>query len=124
MSDNQDIRTVGIVGGGLMGAGIAELCAAKGYRTLVVKTSGRGLDTTRDAIAKSLQRAVTKGKIDQAEADARLERIEIGDDLNVDLEFRFASVIEDVLKLALGEDILDGKPKGHWYADDDKKKKK
>ena len=50
--------------------------------------------------------------------------IEIGDDLNVDLEFRFASVIEDVLKLALGEDILDGKPKGHWYADDDDKKKK
>ncbi len=50
--------------------------------------------------------------------------IEIGDDLNVDLEFRFASVIEDVLKLALGEDILDGKPKGHWYADDEDKKKK
>ena len=50
--------------------------------------------------------------------------IEIGDDLNVDLEFRFASVIEDVLTLALGEDILDGKPKGHWYEDDDDKKKK
>jgi len=48
--------------------------------------------------------------------------IEIGDDMNVDLEFRFASVIEDVLKLALGEDILDGERKGHWYEDEDKKK--
>ena len=48
--------------------------------------------------------------------------IEIGDDLNVDLEFSFAAVIEDVLKLALGEDILDGERKGKWYEDDDKKK--
>jgi len=48
--------------------------------------------------------------------------IESGDDMNVDLEFRFASVIEDVLKLALGEDILDGERKGHWYEDEDKKK--
>ncbi len=43
--------------------------------------------------------------------------IEIGDDLNVDLEFRFAGVIEDVLKLALGDDILDGKPKGEQFED-------
>ena len=47
--------------------------------------------------------------------------IEIGDDMNVDLEFRFAAVIEDVLRLALGEDILDGERKGHWYKDDEKK---
>ena len=46
--------------------------------------------------------------------------IEIAE-LNIDLEFRFAAVIEDVLKLALGEDILDGERKGHWYEDDDKK---
>jgi len=47
--------------------------------------------------------------------------IEIGEDLNVDLEFHFASVIEDVLKLALGDDILDGKPKGESFEDDEKK---
>ncbi|MCO4769852.1 MAG: endopeptidase La [Deltaproteobacteria bacterium] len=49
--------------------------------------------------------------------------IEIGDDLNVDLEFRFAGVIEDVLKLALGDDILDGKPRGEQFEKDDEKKK-
>ena len=48
--------------------------------------------------------------------------IEIGEDLNVDLEFKFAKVIEDVLQLALGEDILDGKPKGEQFEDEDKKK--
>ena len=48
--------------------------------------------------------------------------IEIGDDLNVDLDFRFAGVIEDVLKLALGDDILDGKLKGEQFDEDDAKK--
>jgi ATP-dependent Lon protease len=38
--------------------------------------------------------------------------IEIGEEIEIDLEYKFASRIEEVLKYALGEDILDGKPKG------------
>jgi len=44
--------------------------------------------------------------------------IEIGDDMNLDIEFTFAKVIEDVLQLALGKDILDGKPKGEQFDKD------
>ncbi|MEE2830499.1 MAG: endopeptidase La [Myxococcota bacterium] len=38
--------------------------------------------------------------------------VEIGDDIDLDLEFHFVSSIEEVLKLALGDDILDGKSRG------------
>jgi ATP-dependent Lon protease len=38
--------------------------------------------------------------------------VEIGDDVDLDLEFNFVNRIADVLKFALGDDILDGKPKG------------
>ena len=37
--------------------------------------------------------------------------VEIGDDVDLDIEFNFVNRIEDVLKLALGDDILDGKLK-------------
>jgi len=50
--------------------------------------------------------------------------VEIGDDMNLDIDFHFAAVIEDVLKLSLGEDILDGKPKGEQFDKDGKVKKK
>ena len=49
--------------------------------------------------------------------------IEIGDDHNLDLEFHFVSRIEEVLAIALGKDILDGKPKSPSDASAPKKTK-
>ena len=50
--------------------------------------------------------------------------VEIGDDVELDVEFEFVSRIEDVLKFALGDDILDGKRKGAWAGDGDGSPKK
>jgi ATP-dependent Lon protease len=44
-------------------------------------------------------------------AKCEKDLLEIGDDHNLDLEFHFVSRIEEVLEIALGKDILDGKPK-------------
>ena len=49
--------------------------------------------------------------------------IEIGDDVDLDIEFTFVSRLEDVLANALGDDILDGKPKGPAVGAAPKKKK-
>ena len=49
--------------------------------------------------------------------------VEIGDDVDLGLEFNPVSRIEDVLKFALGDDILDGSPKGPQPSKDKKKKK-
>ncbi|MYS09607.1 3-hydroxybutyryl-CoA dehydrogenase [Streptomyces sp. SID6041] len=69
------IRRVGIVGGGQMGAGIAEVCARAGLDTLLCETSGPAATAAREQVAVSLERAVQRGKLDRSSAEAALGRI-------------------------------------------------
>jgi 3-hydroxybutyryl-CoA dehydrogenase len=70
-----DIRTVGVVGCGLMGSGIAEVCARSGYTTIVREVNddllGRGLERLRG----SMDTAVQRGKLEAGERDAALVRL-------------------------------------------------
>ncbi len=70
-----DIKTVGVVGCGLMGSGIAETCARKGYRTIVREVNDDLLAKGMKAIQASMARAVEKGKATQEEVDAALARL-------------------------------------------------
>ncbi|MFI8421098.1 3-hydroxybutyryl-CoA dehydrogenase [Streptomyces sp. NPDC085479] len=70
-----DIRRVGIVGGGQMGAGIAEVCARAGLDTLLCEATGPAATAARERIAVSLERAVQRGKLDRSSAEAALDRI-------------------------------------------------
>lgn len=70
------IETVGVLGCGLMGAGIAEVCAAAGYRVLVREISDELFDRGKSKIAGSLDRQVKKGLISEADKDATLGRIQ------------------------------------------------
>lgn len=70
-----DIKIVGVVGCGLMGSGIAETCARKGYRTIVREVSDDLLAKGMKAIQTSMARAVEKGKATQQEVDAALARL-------------------------------------------------
>ncbi|MFC9793214.1 3-hydroxybutyryl-CoA dehydrogenase [Streptomyces sp. NPDC127584] len=70
-----DIRRVGIVGGGQMGAGIAEVCARAGLDTLLCEASGPAASAAREQVAVSLERAVQRGKLDRPSAEAALDRI-------------------------------------------------
>jgi 3-hydroxybutyryl-CoA dehydrogenase len=71
-----EIKKVGIVGCGLMGSGIVETCARAGYDVVVQEVSQELLDRGLARVGKSLQKAVSRGKIEQAQADAALARIE------------------------------------------------
>src|SRR5919201_1473081 len=62
------IRTVGVLGCGLMGSGIAQVCAASGYRTVVREVDDKYLDKGLGRIRKFLDEGVAKGK---ATAEAR-----------------------------------------------------
>ncbi|MEZ5977832.1 MAG: 3-hydroxybutyryl-CoA dehydrogenase [Planctomycetota bacterium] len=68
-------QRVAVVGAGTMGAGIAQTFATFGANVRLVDVSPEVLERGRDGIAKSLARVVKKGTIDQAAADATLERI-------------------------------------------------
>ena len=74
------IKKVGVLGCGLMGAGIVEVSARAGYSTVVREVTEDLLEKGVDRIDKSLARAVEKGKLDAGERDAILGRIETGDD--------------------------------------------
>ncbi len=74
------MQTVGVIGAGQMGAGIAQVSAQAGYAVLLSDVSVERAQVGKDGIAKQLARAVSKEKITQADADAALDRITpIGD---------------------------------------------
>ena len=62
------IKTVGVLGCGLMGAGIAQVCAAAGYRTIVREVDQTFLDKGLGRVRKFLEDGVARGKVT---ADAR-----------------------------------------------------
>ena len=76
----REINSVGVVGGGLMGAGIAEVSAVAGM-PVVVRDLPQFLDAARARVEKSLAGAVKHGKMDQAERDEVLARITFTPDL-------------------------------------------
>jgi 3-hydroxybutyryl-CoA dehydrogenase len=66
---------VGVVGGGLMGSGIAEVCARSGVDVTVVEADDEGVRRSEAAVERSLARAVQAGKLDAAERQAAMERL-------------------------------------------------
>jgi 3-hydroxybutyryl-CoA dehydrogenase len=69
---NQEITKVGVVGCGLMGAGIAEICARAGRDVVVVELDDRALAAGRARIEASVQRAADRGKMEPSQAEAAL----------------------------------------------------
>jgi 3-hydroxybutyryl-CoA dehydrogenase len=69
------IRTVGVVGCGLMGSGIAEVCARAGYATIVRELNDDLLARGRARIGESLGTAVKRGKLSAEDRDVTLERL-------------------------------------------------
>jgi 3-hydroxybutyryl-CoA dehydrogenase len=70
-----EIRTVGVVGCGLMGSGIAEVCARAGLDVVVREVNQGALDHGRKRIEGSLQRALAAGKLADGEREAALARL-------------------------------------------------
>jgi 3-hydroxybutyryl-CoA dehydrogenase len=69
------IQSVGVVGCGLMGSGIAEVAAAAGFPTIVVKATPGAPDGARVKVERSLAKQVEKGKLGAEARDAILGRI-------------------------------------------------
>ncbi|KTT68825.1 3-hydroxybutyryl-CoA dehydrogenase [Sphingomonas endophytica] len=70
------MHTIGVIGAGQMGAGIAQVSAAAGFRVLLGDVDRARAEAGKAGIAKRLARAVEKGQIDADARDATLARIE------------------------------------------------
>jgi 3-hydroxybutyryl-CoA dehydrogenase len=70
-----DIKTVGVVGAGTMGNGIAHVFAKSGYNVILCDLEQRFLEGALNTISKNLEREVAKNKISAQEREAALQRI-------------------------------------------------
>lgn len=75
------IRSVGVVGGGLMGSGIAQVSAQGGYPTILRELDDALCAKARASIERSLQKAIEKGKLTAEQRDAALGRLTVVTDL-------------------------------------------
>jgi 3-hydroxybutyryl-CoA dehydrogenase len=71
-----DIKTVGILGAGTMGNGIAHVFAKAGFNVVLCDVQQQFLDRALETIAKNLEREVAKNKISAQESAAALQRIQ------------------------------------------------
>ncbi|MGB3553207.1 MAG: 3-hydroxybutyryl-CoA dehydrogenase [Jannaschia sp.] len=104
-----EIGSIGIVGAGQMGNGIAHVCALAGYDIVLTDVSGDALEAARTIVGQNLDRQVGRGKIDAAERDAALDRIKttatLTDCARCDLIIEAATERETV-KEAIFDDLL------------------
>ena len=102
------IRTVGVVGSGIMGAGLAEVAARAGYDVIVASRSQASADEMVRVIDTALARAVERGKATADERGAVISRITPtqGVALLGECDLVIESVIEEIaVKLALFADL-------------------
>jgi len=92
------IETVGVLGCGLMGAGIAEVCARSGYQTVVREIDQETLDKGLGRIHKSMDKAVAKGKMEESARDEAAGRLTGTTDLAdlADCDLVIEAIIENV----------------------------
>lgn len=90
------IERVGVVGCGLMGSGIAEVCARAGFDVMVHEVDAAAAERGRDRLVKSLDRAVTANKLDSADRDSAVGRLGFTTDLGdlADRDLVVEAVIE------------------------------
>src|SRR3954453_21023358 len=94
----REVRRVGVVGSGTMGTGIVEVFAKAGYDVAFVARATDKVDAVGKAITRSLDKAVQRGKLADADRDATLRRISGStslDDLS-DVQLVVEAVVEDL----------------------------
>ncbi len=92
-----EIERVGVVGAGLMGSGIAEVCARAGLSVVVLEVTADAAERGRSKIIGSLDRGLRSGKLSEDERDAAIARLSLTTDFAElsDRQLVVEAVIED-----------------------------
>ena len=97
-----NIQSVGVIGAGQMGSGIAHVAALNGYRVLLHDVARERIDNGLAVIRKNLGRQLAKGLVDQSGMDAAFGRIEPAPELQMvgqcDLVIEAATENEEIKK--------------------------
>jgi 3-hydroxybutyryl-CoA dehydrogenase len=101
-------RTIGVLGGGLMGSGIAQVAAAAGFRTIVREVSEPLAAKARASIEKTLAKGIEKGKVTAGQRDRTLGNLELTTTLDrfAECELVIEAVVEEIeVKNALWKEL-------------------
>ena len=92
------IEKVGVLGGGLMGSGIAQVSAAAGFPTTVREISEALCAKSRQSIEKTLAKGIERGKVSEGERDKALANLRFVTDLKdlADSDLFIEAVVEDL----------------------------
>ncbi len=92
-----DIKTIGVLGAGQMGGGIAQVAAVAGLSVVVFDSFPGSIEKCKAVHKKSLSKFVEKGKISQADADAAIGRIRFVDKVEnlTGCDWVIEAVVED-----------------------------
>ncbi|MGH9023421.1 MAG: 3-hydroxyacyl-CoA dehydrogenase NAD-binding domain-containing protein, partial [Acidimicrobiia bacterium] len=90
------IERVGVVGGGLMGSGIAEVCSRRGYDVIVKEISEAAVAAAQQRLETSLRRAVRAGKLEEDESRRVGSRVRFTTDFAdlADRQFAIEAIVE------------------------------
>src|SRR5688572_23410250 len=91
-------KIVGVIGAGAMGGGIAQVAAAAGHPVVLHDARPGASGAAKSKIANGLEKLVEKGKMDGAQRDAVLGRIQASDDISAvkDSSLVIEAIVEDV----------------------------
>jgi 3-hydroxybutyryl-CoA dehydrogenase len=92
-----NIQTIGVIGAGTMGNGIAQVFAQAGFTVRLQDVAAGALDRARNTIGKSLAKFVEKGKMSAEDRDAALGRLSTSPDLDslAAADYIVEAIIED-----------------------------
>ena len=91
---------IGVIGAGTMGRGIAQIAATAGHPVTLVDMKADALDQAMSSLAKVFARLVEKGRVQSADAEAILGRIQCSTDLNAlsDVGLVVEAIVEKMVK--------------------------
>jgi 3-hydroxybutyryl-CoA dehydrogenase len=104
----KEIRKVGVLGGGLMGSGIAQVSAMAGFDTVVREISDPVIEKSRSGIDKVLAKGIEKGKVTAEQRDAALSKLSFTTDLAqlATCDIVIEAVVEDLeMKNGMWKDL-------------------
>ncbi|HAS11462.1 MAG TPA: 3-hydroxybutyryl-CoA dehydrogenase [Acidimicrobiaceae bacterium] len=102
------MKSVGIIGSGIMGSGIAQVAATSGFDVVLRSRKQESAEQTVAAMQKSLEKLVAKERMSQEDADAAVARVTATSKLDdlADCDLVIESVVEDLAtKVALFNDL-------------------
>jgi 3-hydroxybutyryl-CoA dehydrogenase len=76
------VKMIGVIGGGQMGSGIAQLTAMHGIDVVLVDVNSQALSTASSSISSSINRLVSKSQLSQDTASDAFKRLRFSTDLN------------------------------------------